>query len=151
MHKITKLKESLLEELGEYSGKKGLNMDDLLTIKYLTSSIDHMCNIVKDAEEEEEYSRRSYRTSRRSYDDGMPERSYDDGESYGDGEGYEGGSSGARGRGRSYKRDSMGRYARDGYSGDEEIAKRMRKLALQSDDENISRELEKLAGKMSQN
>ena len=74
MHKIMQLKEELLEELKEYAGRKKTK-DDLVCIKYLASSCDHLCNIVKDAEEEEDYgpmSRRSYESSgRRSYDSGM--------------------------------------------------------------------------------
>ena len=54
MHKIMQLKEELIDELGEFAGKKK-TPDDLLCIKYLTSSIDHMCNIIEGAEEEVPY------------------------------------------------------------------------------------------------
>lgn len=151
MHKIKKLKENLLEELGEYSDKKGFDMNDLACIKQIASAVDHMCNIVKDAEEEE-YSERSYRSGRsyrRSYDDGMSRgRSYGMDDDY-DERSYEGGSSYARGRGRSARRDSMGRYSGEDYSGDpEEIARHIRTIAMSAEDDDIRNELERLAKKI---
>lgn len=83
MHKLHELKEKLMRELEDYSENGKFSKDDVEAIKYITSSIDHICNIV---EGEEGYSGRSY--TGRSYDD-MGGRSY------------------AR------RRDSMGRYSRD--------------------------------------
>ena len=144
MHKIMKLKENLLEELGEYSGKKEYSMDDLVSIKYLSSAIDHMCNVVKDAEEEE-YSNRSYRSMRsdRSYYDGdmSGRRSYDDGMSR---EGYDNRMSGARGR-RNAPRDGMGRYSGDGYSRAEDMAVKIRDLMRDAPDDETRNELHRLA------
>lgn len=139
MHKIMKLKENLLEELGEYSGKKEYSMDDLVSIKYLASAIDHMCNVVKDAEEEE-YSNRSYRSGR-SYEDGMSRRSYDDGMSR---DSYDGRMSSARGR-RNAPRDGMGRYSGDGYSRAEDMAVKIRDLMRDAPDDETRNELHRLA------
>lgn len=68
MHKIYDVKEKLIDELEEYSDKSKLSRDDVESIKYLSSAIDHICNILEDAEE---YSGnmggRSYRYDGRSY------------------------------------------------------------------------------------
>ena len=48
MHKLYDLKEKLLDELEMYSGKGNLSKDDVETIKYLSSAVDHICNIVED-------------------------------------------------------------------------------------------------------
>lgn len=83
MQKLYELKEKLMRELEDYSENGKFSKDDVEAIKYITSAIDHICNIV---EGEEGYSGRPY--TGRSYDD-MGGRSY------------------AR------RRDSMGRYSRD--------------------------------------
>lgn len=114
MHeKLYELKEKLMKELGEYSQNGKYSKDDVETIKYMASAIDHMCNII-DRVEEEEYSQRggSY-----AYDNGNMGGSYRGGNySRGDGSyrGGRGGNSYARGRGQNAPRDSMGRYSRDG-------------------------------------
>lgn len=79
----------------------------------MASAIDHMCNIIEKAEDDE-YSQRggSY-----AYDNGNMGGGYRGGNysrgggSYRDGRG---GNSYARGRGQNAPRDSMGRYSRDG-------------------------------------
>lgn len=122
MHKIMQLKEELLEELKEYAGRKKTK-DDLVCIKYLASSCDHLCNIVKDAEEEEDYgpmSRRSYESSGR--------RSYDSGGSY------------RRGR------DSMGRYTSRGRSwseGPDEETMQKLEILKETADENTRRVIDR--------
>ena len=117
MHELYELKEQLMDELKEYRSKQKKNMDDITVIKYLTSSIDHLCNIIM-AAEEEEYS------SRGSYNMGGGSRYSREGGRGGNRYAYEGGQGGgnrggsyARGRGGNARRDSMGRYSReDGYS-----------------------------------
>ena len=115
MHKLYELKEKLMRELEDYSENGKFSKEDVEAIKYITSAIDHICNIVEDADEE--YSM--------AMDGGMP---YDGG-SYAEGgrdgnrggrsyRSYAGGRSNARGRGRNARRDSMGRYSSDGYSYD---------------------------------
>lgn len=59
MHKLYDLKEKLIEEMETYAGKTNLSKDDVMYVKYLSSSVDHICNILEDCEEEE-YSRRMY-------------------------------------------------------------------------------------------
>ena len=97
MHKIHDLKENLMRELESYADKGSLRKEDVETIKYISSAIDHICNI---EDREDNYSENmmggtSY--GRRDY-------------------GSYRGSSYARGRGSNARRDSMGRYSSDGYS-----------------------------------
>lgn len=91
MHKLYELKEKLMRELEDYSENGKFSKEDVEAIKYITSSIDHICNIMED--EDGEYSNTYGGDMGRSY---------------------------ARRGGRSYagrrnaRRDSMGRYS--GYS-----------------------------------
>lgn len=86
MNGLHELKEKLLRELEEYAQNGKYSREDVETIKYMASAVDHLCNVMD--REESDYSSRS------SYDGGTSRE------------------------GRSYarKRDSMGRYARDGYA-----------------------------------
>lgn len=97
MHELYELKEKLMRELKDYSKNGKFSKEDVEVIKYITSAIDHICNITE--REEDEYSENM-------------------GGSYGRGSSYRGssyrGSSYARGRGA--RRDSMGRYSNEGYS-----------------------------------
>jgi len=113
MHKLYDLKEKLIGELEDYSENGKYSKEDVEAIKYMASAVDHICNIVKDAEEDDGY-------SGRMYPDGMggSYRGYSR-----DGRGYsrEGGYSNARGR-MNAPRDSRGRYS--GADGDVEDIKR---------------------------
>ena len=107
MHYMHDLKDLLCAELEDYAekGKKSgkMSMGDLESIHKLTDTVKNILKIDM-LEEESGYSEdgrymgegRIYGTS---YESGYSER---------------GGSSYARGRGRYAKRDSMGRYSRDG-------------------------------------
>lgn len=94
MHKIYELKEKLIDEMEEYAGKQNLSKDDVMTLKYLSSAVDHMCNILEKCEEESEgsygydYNRGSYARGGRGSYAMMPHYS------------------------RAQRRDSMGRYSR---------------------------------------
>jgi hypothetical protein len=95
MHKLYELKEKLMRELEDYSENGKFSKEDVEAIKYITSAIDHICNIVEDSEGEE-------------YSMAMNPNDMGRGRTYG-----MGGRSYARGR----RRDSMGRYSRNsGYS-----------------------------------
>lgn len=126
MHKLTELKDKLTRELEEYADNGKFSEKDVESIKYITSAIDHLCNIIGD--EEDEYS---------NYDDrGGMSRRYDDGMSYA--------------RGRNAKRDSMGRYSRrGGYSyGNDMMLKELRELMEEAPDDKTRMEFEKFIGKM---
>lgn len=113
MHKLYELKYKLMDELESYVENGKITPTAAEEIKVLSASVDHICNICKDAEEDDGY-------SGRMYPDGM-------GGSYRgyalEGRGYsrDGGYSNARGR-MNARRDSMGRYS--GADGDVEDIKR---------------------------
>ena len=107
MHYMHDLKDLLCAELEDYAekGKKSgkMSMGDLESIHKLTDTVKNILKIDM-LEEESGYSEDGHymgegRIYGTSYDDGMHR---------------EGGYSYARGRGRYAKRDSMGRYSRDG-------------------------------------
>ena len=95
MHKLYELKEKLMRELEDYSENGKFSKEDVEAIKYITSAIDHICNIMEDADEEE-YSGDMMRM--------------------GGGRDRRGNRSYARGRGGNARRDSRGRYSSEGYS-----------------------------------
>lgn len=107
MHKLYELKDKLMDELESYVENGKITPTAAEEIKVLSASIDHICNICKDAEEEDGY-------SGRMYPDGMGGiyRGYSR-----EGRGY----SNARGR-MNAQRDSRGRYS--GADGDVEDIKR---------------------------
>ena len=119
MHEIMALKENLMGELGEYARSPKLSVDDVMVVKALSSAVDHLCNILMAAEEEEGYSMRGGQGGGNRY-------AYEGGQG-GGGNRYarEGGrryrysreGSSYAGRRGNVRRDSMGRYAREsGYS-----------------------------------
>lgn len=95
MNELHELKEKLISELEDYSKKGKFSKDDIETIKYLASSVDHLCNVVDGMDDG--YS---------GYDmtDNRINRSY----------GRYGGSYGMNRSYRNQTRDSMGRYSRHG-------------------------------------
>jgi hypothetical protein len=121
MHELYELKEMLCKELEEIGGKGELTAGSLETVDTLAHALKNIDKIIE-SKEDEEYSGRYY--------DGSYNRSY------------------ARGR-TNARRDSMGRYSREGYSraaGD--MADRMRSLASDAPDETTRREMERMADKM---
>jgi len=92
MHDLYKLKDMLLEELKSYGQGKELSTGSLEMVDKLAHTVKNLCKICESAEEEEEYSRADGRGG-----------SYRMRGSYAD----EGGSYRRR-------RDSMGRYSREG-------------------------------------
>lgn len=157
MHELYELKEKLLKELSEYAQNGKFSKEDAEVMKYLSSTIDHICNIVMDMEEE------GYSERGRSYAGGGSNRggSYEGrggrggnqgGGSSNRGGSYEGGSY-ARGRGRNTRRDSMGRYSREGgYSrgGDmEEMVESIRDI-MQELPESVQRDAQRFVQKLEQ-
>lgn len=141
MHKLYELKDKLMKELEEYADNGKFSKDDVEAIKYTASAIDHICNVVE--REDEEYSNMyPYAYESGSY----AGRSYARG---GRGNNRGGGSSYARGR-MNARRDSMGRYSREGgYSrAGEDIAEQLREMMPDAPDEHIRMEIERLANKV---
>lgn len=131
MHDLHELKEKLLKELEEYGGNAKFSKEDVETIKYMASAIDHICNIAEG--EEESYSGRYPYWMGGAYADGNMggNRSY---------------------RGRSYagrrKRDSMGRYSGDGYSRDGGMVEELRGLMEEAPDERTRQEFQRFIDKI---
>lgn len=154
MHELYELKEMLCEELKEYGSKDKLDVGGLEIVDKLAHAIKNIDKIIEAYEMEEEY----------SMDGNGGGGSYTDGDSYEGGRGgnsnrrysregsYRGGMSYARGRGRNAKRDSMGRYSRDGgYSrGSEDMVMGLRELMQDAPDERTRQEFQKLIQKMEQ-
>ena len=107
MHELYELKEKLLKELMDYAENGKFSKEDAEVMKYLSSTIDHICNIVMDMEEDEGYSEMSY--ERGGDQGGRSARggSYNRERSY---------ARSGRGRGANARRDRMGRYSGEGYS-----------------------------------
>lgn len=163
MHEIMQLKENLMGELGEYARAPKLSVEDVMVVKALASAVDHLCNIVMAAEEEEEgmYSMRGgqgggSRYSREGGQGGSRYSRESGGSRYareGGGNRYyrDGGSSYARGRRGSVRRDSMGRYAREsGYSradGAEELLGEINSM-MDSLPQNLQQEAQRFVQKL---
>ena len=135
MHEIYELKEMLMKELEEYGAKGEMSAGSLEIVDKLAHAIKNICKIIESAEEESG-----------SYDGG----SYNRGGSYRysrDGGSY------ARGRGRNARRDSMGRYSREGgYSRDggvEEMVESIRGMMSELP-EDAKRDAQKFVQKLEQ-
>ena len=139
MHKLMEFICDELEELERKAEKDGkLSMTE---IQYVDTLAHAKKNLLKADEmwEDSEYSMdggRSYARGRRSM---RGDNSYR----------YEGEGSYARGRGRNAKRDSMGRYSREGYSmaGDEMIDE-LRDLMHEAPDEQTRMEFQRFISKI---
>lgn len=139
MHKLMEFICDELEELERKAEKDGkLSMAE---IQYVDTLAHAKKNLLKADEmwEESEYSMdggRSYARGRRSMRGGNSYR-------------YEGEGSYARGRGRNAKRDSMGRYSRDGYSMAEgEMIDELRELMQDAPDEQTRMEFQRFISKI---
>ena len=138
MHeKLYELKDKLMKELGEYSQNGKYSKEDVETIKYMASAIDHMCNIIEKAEEEE-YSQRG---GGYAYDNGNMGGSYRGG-------GYRySRNSYARGRGQNARRDSMGRYSNADGDFEEQLEQLMRNAPndqIRQQVQNLMRQVEQM-------
>lgn len=135
MHKLYELKEKLMRELEDYSENGKFSKDDVESIKYITSSIDHICNIVENEEENgmEGQGGSSYRGSY-TRGGGNMRRNY----------------RGSYARGRGAKRDAMGRYSSEGgYSmGTEDMVMELRDLMEDAPDERTRKEFERFIQKI---
>lgn len=131
MHDLHELKEKLLKELEEYGGNAKFSKEDVETIKYMASAIDHICNI---SEDEEGYSNHYPYYMGGSYDDGMNRNGSYRGRSY-------------AGR-RNARRDSMGRYSGErGYSRSD-LSDKLRELMDEAPDERTRQEIQRMVEKL---
>lgn len=145
MHELYELKDKLMKELEEY-GTQDLTAGSLEVVDKLSHSIKNICKIIEAYEDEEE----GYSMRGRSYDDGI-----NNGGSYRGrtSRNYGGRGSYARGRGSNARRDSMGRYAREGgYSrtdGVEELVENVREM-MQELPQNLQMDAQRFVQKLEQ-
>lgn len=142
MHELYELKEMLMKELEEYGKKGEMSSGSLEVVDKLTHTIKNLCKIIEDYEMEggSSYEGGSYRRGGGS--------SYEGRES---GQSRRGGSSYARGRGRNARRDSMGRYSREGYSqGAEDMVQELRELMEDAPDDRTRQEFQRFIQKIEQ-
>lgn len=127
MHELYELKEMLMKELKEYGGGGDLSAGSLDIVDKLAHAIKNLCKVIEACEEDEGHSNRYYPMA---YEGEYRRGSYRDG---------------------SYRRrDSMGRYARDGYSREysRDMADRLRGMMQDAPDERTRNELQKMIGKI---
>lgn len=126
MHELYELKEKLIKELEDYAQNGKFSKEDVESIKYMASAVDHLCNIMEGAEG---YSQRGGYSRNYSYERGGSMRSY------------------ARGRGGNARRDSMGRYSRA--DGVEELVENVRDM-MQELPQNLQMDAQKFIQKLEQ-
>lgn len=135
MHKLYELKEKLMDELEAYSQNGKFSKDDVEAIKYISSAIDHICNICEDMDGE-------YSGDMMPGGMGNMSGSYARG-----GRSYRG--SYARGRGRNAKRDSMGRYSSEGYSrAEDDFRMDLHELMQDAPNEQVRQKLQRIMSEM---
>ena len=125
MHELYQLKEMLCKELKEYGEKGEMTAGTLDVVDKLAHTVKNLDKIIEAYEDEGNSGYYPY-----AYDDGMNRG----------GRSYNGGSY----RGRSYarRRDSMGRYSRDG------LADKMRELMEDAPDDRTRQEIKRMVEKL---
>ena len=143
MNELYELKEKLCKELKHYNSEE-LTANNLSVIDKLSHAVKNIDKIIEKYEEEEGGSY-GYGTYEGSYRGGGRSNrgSYNNGNSY------------ARGRGRNAKRDSMGRYSREGgsyegYSRNSDIASELREMMMDAPDEQTRMEYQRVINKLEQ-
>ena len=135
MHELMRLKDMLVKELEEYGSKGEVTGSTLEVVDKLAHAIKNLCKVIEDYDEEEYSGRGSY--ARGGY---SREGTYRGGDYARDG-----GGSYARGRGRNAKRDSMGRYSRDG-----EMIEQLEALMQDAPNEQIKQGIQRLIQQVDQ-
>lgn len=136
MDKLYELKEMLCKELEKYGKEDKLTAGSLEVVDKLSHSIKNLDKIIENYEGEG-YSNRdggSYerggRSNRGSYEGS-----------------YRGGSY-ARGRGSNARRDSMGRYSREGYSRADDLMDSLYGLMEEAPNDRVRQEMQKFVSKI---
>jgi hypothetical protein len=139
MDALYDLKDKLCQELEEY-GDKELSAGSLSTIDSLAHTIKNLDKIIEKYEEDD-YSGAYYDGS---YDDGNMNRNMDGTSRRYSMRRYSGARGDGRGRGRNARRDSMGRYSRDGRM----MAQELRELMEDAPNDSIKMEIQRIAQKV---
>lgn len=149
MEELYKLKETLCNELEEYSKKGKMSAGDLDIVDKLSHSIKNIDKIVEKYDESE-YSGAMGYSNRMSYGRGGYSNERDGRGGYSNERGgYSNEYSMARGRGSNARRDSRGRYSGEGYSGHDMVME-LREMMEEAPDERTRMEFEKFIRKMEQ-
>jgi hypothetical protein len=139
MHELHELKGKLIDELKDLSHKE-LSGSSLQTIDTLAHAAKNLCKIIESSEQEgySEDGNGGGNAGRRGF--------YDGGNANRRGM-YDGGNSSA---GYARRRNSMGRYSREGsyYGADDEFTGKLQELMDQAPDEKTRSEIQKLMSKM---
>lgn len=124
MHELYELKEMLCKELKEYGEKGEMTAGTLDVVDKLAHTVKNLDKIIEAYEEEGNSGYYPY-----AYDDGMNRgnRSYN---------------GGYRGRSYARRRDSMGRYSREG------LADKMRELMEDAPDDRTRQEIKRMVEKL---
>lgn len=130
MQELYKLKDKLTDELKGYA-KKDISASSLTMIDTLAHSLKNIDKVIEKCEEEEGYS------SMPSYEGGSMRGSSAYARRYSRDDSY------ARRR-----RDSMGRYARAGYSRDDDVAEELHDLMRNAPDERTRQRIQTIIDKM---
>lgn len=132
MQELYEIKDMLCEELKEYGKKGELTAGSLDVVDKLTHAIKNINKIIEKCEEEE-YSN--------TYEGG----------SYAYARGNRGGSYARGGRSVGTRRDSMGRYSREGgYSRHGDMVEELKALMMDAPDDRTRMEIHKLVQRMEQ-
>ena len=126
MHELYELKKKLLKELCDYAENNKFSKEDAEIMKYLSSTIDHICNIVSGMDGDD-YSGNYYGN--------------DGGVSY-----ERDGRDGSYARGRNTRRDSMGRYSRG--SEHEHMVMELREAMGMASDPTVRDDIKRLIEKV---
>lgn len=137
MQELYELRDKLCKELKEYS-RKDITASSLTMVDTLAHALKNIDKVIEKCEEEEEgYSMRP------SFESGSMRGSYAmDGYSRRPMDG-----SYARGR-MNAKRDAMGRYSRDGYSGHNDMIPELEDLMRNAPDERTRQKIQDIMSKM---
>lgn len=129
MNELNELKEMLCKELKEYGKKGELTAGSLDVVDKLSHTIKNLDKIIEAYEGD-------------GYSNGYPVYAYRGGRSYSDGGYNDGYGSYAR------RRDSMGRYSREGYSRHGDMIADLRELMNDAPDDRTRQEFQRFINKM---
>lgn len=140
MQELYELRDKLCKELKEYSKKDKLDSSSLQIVDTLAHSLKNVCKIIESYEMEENGYSNAQGGGYSNY--GMSNAYARGGNSYG-GNSYEGNSMAyARGRGSNARRDSMGRYSREGgYSSHGDFRMEMQDLMNQAPNDYVRQKM----------
>lgn len=152
MHELYELKEMLMKELEEYGRKGEMSAGSLEIVDKLSHAVKNLCKIIEAAEEEEEgYSRRGGSYYYEGGQGGNTNTARMGRGGSGGGSSYARG--GGRGRGRNARRDSMGRYSRNGgtyYRNADELVEQLEDLMEDAPNEQIKQRMGQLVQELEQ-